>query len=361
MTQSIDAKRLHNHVLGGLAGAGMGDALGAATEQWHHTEIFAKFGGPLRSFQQPPPDTWSGAESNKLGQVTDDASQMFYLAHKLIECDGTLTHDDWVACLLQWADESPHVGNMGPTTRLVVQALKEGTDPNLVGVIGTSDRQPASHGATNGAAMRVAPAGLIHPGDLDAACDTALITCIPSHSTQIAISSACAIAAGVAHALEEGADVFSVVKACLYGARRGEDLAKEHGRIVPGPSILVRSELAVNLALKAESLPEAIKLIEDSIGNSVDACQSVPAAIGLFVFAEGDPLESIVGGTNIGNDTDTIAVIAGSLAGALRGVDAMPKDMFETFWQANADDEFDINELAEGLTKIALNNQGGSS
>ena len=37
MTQSIDAKRLHNHVLGGLAGAGMGDALGAATEQWHHT------------------------------------------------------------------------------------------------------------------------------------------------------------------------------------------------------------------------------------------------------------------------------------------------------------------------------------
>ena len=72
-------------------------------------------------------------------------------------------------------------------------------------------------------------------------------------------------------------------------------------------------------------------------------------------------MESIVGGTNIGNDTDTIAAIAGSLAGALRGVDAMPKDMFETFWQANADDEFDINELAEGLTKIALNNQGGSS
>ena len=163
MTQSTDAKRLYNHVLGGLAGAGMGDALGAATEQWHHTEIFEKFGGPLRSFQQPPPDTWSGAESNKLGQVTDDASQMFYLAHKLIECDGSLTHDDWVACLLQWADESPHVGNMGPTTRLVVQALKDGKDPNLVGCIGTSDRQPASHGATNGAAMRIAPAGLIHP------------------------------------------------------------------------------------------------------------------------------------------------------------------------------------------------------
>tara|TARA_B100000945_G_C20427732_1_gene621575 strand:- start:8797 stop:9879 length:1083 start_codon:yes stop_codon:yes gene_type:complete len=360
MSKAANGKELYKHILGGLACAGMGDALGAATEQWHHTEIFAKFDGPLRTFQQPPPDTWSGAESNKLGQVTDDASQMFYLAHKIIECNGNLTYDDWVDCLLQWADESPHVGNMGPTTRLVVEALKEGKDPNLVGCIGTSDRQPASHGATNGAAMRVAPAGLIHPGDLDGACETAFITCIPSHNTQIAISSACAIAAGVAHALEDDADVFSVVQACLYGARRGEEMAKERARVVPGPSILARSELAVNLALKAESLPDAIRLIEDTIGNSVDACQSIPAAIGLFVFAQGDPMESIVGGTNIGNDTDTIAAIAGSLAGALNGVDAIPKDMFDTFWEANAKDEFDIVELAQGLTNIATNNLGGS-
>lgn len=354
MTEVTGDKRLYNHILGALAAAGMGDALGAATEQWHHTEIFTKFGGPLRSFQQPPPDTWSGAESNKLGQVTDDTSQMYYLAHKLIECNGSLTREDWVACLLQWADESPHVGNMGPTTRLVVEALREGKDPNLVGCIGTSNRQPASHGATNGAAMRVAPAGLVHPGDLDAACDTAITTCIPSHNTQIAISSACAIAAGVAHGVEQGADVFSVVQACLYGARRGEELAKEHGRIVPGPSVLVRSELAVTLALRAQSLPEVITLIEDHIGNSVDACQSVPAAIGLFVFSKGDPLEAIVGGTNIGNDTDTIAAIAGALAGALSGVDALPQSMYETFRTANDDDEFDIEELARGLTSIAI-------
>jgi ADP-ribosylglycohydrolase len=361
MTGVVDEKRLYSHILGGLAAAGMGDALGAATEQWHHTEIFAKFGGPLRSFQQPPPDTWSGAESNKLGQVTDDASQMYYLAHKLIECNGSLSRQDWVDCLLQWADESPHVGNMGPTTRLVVEALREGNDPNLVGCIGSSDRQPASHGATNGAAMRVAPTGLIHPGDMDAACSTALITCIPSHNTQIAISSACAIAAGVAHAVEPGANVFSVVQACLYGAICGEELAKEHGRIVPGPSILVRTELAVTLALRAKSLREAIKLLEDHIGNSVDACQSVPAAIGLFVFSKGDPLEAIVGGTNIGNDTDTIAAIAGALAGALSGVDALPRSMYETFCTANADDEFDVEHLARGLTNIAIGGEGGVS
>ena len=71
-------------------------------------------------------------------------------------------------------------------------------DPSKVGVVGTSDRQMCKMGATNGSSMRVAPAGLVHPGDIEGACQTALITCLPSHNTQIAISAACAIAAGVA-------------------------------------------------------------------------------------------------------------------------------------------------------------------
>src|SRR2546429_6069467 len=38
----------------------------------------------------------------------------------------------------------------------------------------------------------------------------------------------------------------------------------------------------------------------------------------LFVFARGVPLESIVAGANIGNDNDTIATMAGALAGSDR-------------------------------------------
>ena len=152
--------------------------------------------------------------------------------------------------------------------------------------------------------------------------------------------------------MTEGADVFSVVQACLAGARRGEELAAERARVVAGPRVLSRIELAVNLALKATSLEEAMENIEAYIGNSVDAGESVPAAIGLFVFAGGDPIESIVGGTNIGNDTDTIAAMSGSLAGALKGFDAIPQDLYATFKEANID-EFNVETLAQGLTKIA--------
>ena len=346
--------RLYNHILGSLAVAGMGDALGAATEQWSTREIYEQYGGPLRTFLKPPPDTFAGAEGNELGQLTDDTSQMYYLAQTLIDTDGNLTAEAWVQCLLRWAAESPHVGNMGPSTRRVVEALRAGENPYKVGVVGTSDRQMAEMGATNGSSMRIAPAGLVHPGDIEGACQTALITCLPSHNTQIAISAACAIAAGVAEALTEGADVYSVTQACLAGARRGEELAAqtENARLAPGPSVVKRTELAISLGLKATTLEEALANIEGYIGNSVAAAESVPAAIGLFVFAGGDPIEAIVGGTNIGNDTDTIAAIAGSLAGALRGIKAVPPDMLATFKESNVQ-EVDVEKLAAGLTEIA--------
>ncbi len=66
--------------------------------------------------------------------------------------------------------------------------------------------------------------------------------------------------------------------------------------------------------------------------------ESVPAAVGIFVAAGGDPLETVVGGTNIGNDTDTIAAMAGSLAGALHGIEAVPADLFATVKAVNSED-----------------------
>lgn len=345
---------LHDRILGSLATAGLGDAMGAATEQWCTEEIYAKHGGPLRILYPPPPDTFAGAAGNKIAQITDDTSQMYYMAQSYIKCDGNFTNEDWVDCLIAWATESPHRANMGPSTRPVVEALQSNGNPYRVGLVGTSDRPMAHIGATNGSAMRVAPTGLVNPGNIEAACQDALITCIPSHNTQIAISSACAIAAGVAHALTPEADVFSVAQACLTGARRGEELTREHpnARWVPGSSILRRTELAISIALKATSLEEVMKDLEDYIGNSVAAADTTPTAIGLFVYAKGDPMESIVGGTNIGNDTDTIAAISGSLAGALKGFGAVPQDLFAQFKEANLH-EFDVEEIAKGITKIA--------
>ena len=344
---------LYDGILGCLSTAAMGDALGAATEQWSTAEIYARYNGPIKTFHKPPPDTFAAAAGNEPGELTDDASQMFYLAQTLIEQGGRLDEETWTACLLRWAAESPKVVNMGPSTRAVVEALREGRDPYKVNLVGQSDRQSVHMGVTNGAAMRIAPVGLTHPGDPPEACRDAVVTCLPAHNTQRAVSATCALAAGVAHAVTDGADVYSVVRACLDGASIGEDLARSHPRIrsVPGPRTAARIELAVTLALRARTREEALSLLESWVGNSLDVGESVPTAIGLFVFAGGDPLESIIAGANVGNDTDSIAAMAGALAGALRGFTRVPPGLYASLRAANA---FDIERIARGLAEIAI-------
>jgi len=341
-------ERLSQHILGSLATAAIGDAMGAATEQHSIPEIVEKFGGLLRELHVPSPETFS--HGNLAGQITDDTSQMFALAQLLIESDGDLTEQAWLETLIHWSRTSPHKNQMGPTTRPLLEALAAGQDTSAIGRTPFSARKLTSFGSTNGAAMRIAPAGLVHPGDIEAAVQLAWVTSRPTHGTQIAAAGAGAIAAGVAHALVSGADVLSVVRACLDGARLGEAIGIREGRRVPGPNIARRIEIAVEEALRASSLLDAITRIEASVGNSVMMVESAPAAVGVFVAASGDPLDTVSAGASIGNDSDTIAAMAGSLSGALRGISAVPADMFAT---VKAVSQEDIEAISAGLTVIA--------
>lgn len=348
MTRTYDHDRLYDHILGSLATAALGDALGAATEQHTTDEIVEKFGGLLRELRAPSSETLS--HGNRAGQITDDTSQMFALVEALIETDGELTEEAWIKALLHWAATSPEAFAMGPTTRPLLEALAAGQDSSNIGRSPNSTRKLTSFGTTNGAAMRIAPAGLVWPGDIERAVQLAWTTSRPTHDTQIAAAGAGAIAAGVAHALTPGADVFSVTQACLAGARLGEAIGIQQGRRVPGPSIIRRIELAVDEALRATNLQDALNRIEASVGNSVMMVESMPAAIGVFVAAQGDPFETVVGGANIGNDSDTIAAMAGALAGALRGIGAVPPALFAIVKAANSQN---IEGLATSLTAIA--------
>src|SRR6188508_823649 len=89
-----DRQRLADHILGSVATAALGDAMGAATEQHEISEIIEEHGGLLRELLAPSSDTFSGG--NLPGQITDDTSMMFVLAEALIESDGDLREDAWV-------------------------------------------------------------------------------------------------------------------------------------------------------------------------------------------------------------------------------------------------------------------------
>src|SRR5262245_66159357 len=102
MPEVGDRRRLYEHVLGSLATAALGDAMGAATEQHAIPEILEEHGGLLRELLAPKDDTFSGG--NLPGQITDDTSQVFALAAALLETGGDLTERAWTAKLLHWSD-----------------------------------------------------------------------------------------------------------------------------------------------------------------------------------------------------------------------------------------------------------------
>jgi len=342
---------LHDRILGSLCLAGMGDALGAPTEQWSIQEIASRYGGLVTAFHPPPPDTFAGANGGLRAEVTDDASQMYYLARALVAAGGSLDQAQWLACLLDWVATSPKATFMGPSTAAIVKALQDGGDVSRVGVIGQSLRKMTTVGTTNGAAMRVAPTGLVHPGDIEGACREALVTCLPSHDTDVAISAACSVAAATCAALVT-TSLQDVLAAAREGGRAGERLAGDHARRVAGPNYLARLELALTIAADAPSDRVFMRRIEQLVGNSVLAAESVPAAIALVAYAKGDPLRTIAIGASMGNDTDSIATMAGAIVGALAGKAALPQPLLAEFRAANAA-AFDLDAMAAGLAAIA--------
>src|SRR2546427_12365364 len=104
---------------------------------------------------------------------------MVRMAQAIIESNGSLTVEGVVKQLLKWADDPEAFRRFaGPTTRAAIEELRKGTDPRVVGRQGRLTRL----GTSNGAALRIAPAGLAHPRRLAGAGRGAVPLCPPPHA-----------------------------------------------------------------------------------------------------------------------------------------------------------------------------------
>lgn len=307
-------------VYGSLAAAATGDALGYPSHDMTQDEIRRRFGGYLDDFHPPFPDNPYHPKYMVAGQITDDTIMTLVIAEAIINAGGKIDAGYIGKTLARWAQKNNiwEISPMfGPTTKKKLKMLiADEDDPVQVGTAGNTQTE----GASNGSAMRISPAGLVNPGKIDEAIQLAAEVSLPTHGTQVAIAGAAAISAGIAEALKEDTNVSNVVSACLRGAREGREIGLKLARNVPAPDIAMRIDMAVSVALKATDIFEAGCLITDCVGNGLPAAESVPAAVGLFLAAGGDPELAVIAGANIGGDTDTIASMCGALAGALMGI-----------------------------------------
>lgn len=332
-------------ILGCLLGGAVGDAMGAATEVRTTEQIKEQFGGYVREFYTPPEDTF--AHGCKRGQITDDFSIAYLNCVEIVANNGRIDEETAKNALLKWYQVPEFKRFAGPTTKAAALALTGEPQPES----GRETFIPAVDNGkgTNGAAMKAAPIALFSGGDVDRAIRDTIKLCAVTHNNQVALSGACAISAATAQALHEKTTLTDIIEAGIYGAVRGDKLGRICGKIICGPSIEKRIKKAVELGILAENMEKAIVAIENYIGSGLMAAEAVPAVFGLMVAAKGDLLESIYGGVNIGDDTDTVGTMIGGIMGAYWGASGFPAAYISVIKENN---RIDIEGLAQQIEEL---------
>jgi ADP-ribosylglycohydrolase len=329
---------LEAHILGCLYGVAVGDAMGTAP-YLVRAESVARL-GRITDFLAPA-DDHQIHRGFRRGQVTDDTEQTVALAEAII-ADGAVTVEGVARAIVGWYDRvgGEQASWVGPSTRRAVQAIKAGADPHTTGRYGT----------TNGAAMRVTPAGCIHPGDIPAAVESAARACQPTHYTAVAVACAAAVAAAVARALVPGATLDTLLDAACEGAAQGSAYAS--GEFLP--NIARRIRWAVGIGTSGRDEDAILDDLYDYVGVSLAIHETVPAAFAVLAMAEGDPMRTALLAANLAGDADTTGAIACGIAGALRGSSAFPRDAIDLI--ATTNPQYDFPALAHGLATIAAGN-----
>ncbi|GAB3567343.1 ADP-ribosylglycohydrolase family protein [Amycolatopsis endophytica] len=309
---------MRERVLSTLAGLAIGDALGMPTEGKAPHDIT-----PVTNFQ--------AARGMPAGGVTDDTQQAVIMARLLIGNDGRIDPRRLADELLDWERDLRSRGIrglLGPSTRAAVTAVAAGEPLEKAG----------RHGTTNGAAMRIAPVGIVNPPELPLLVDRVVEASWVTHNTGVALAGAAAVAAAVSAGIggasrEEATDC--AIEAAELAARRGNWVAA--------------GDVAARIRWARTMNPADIASL---IGTSVATQESVPAAFAVLAHNP-DPWEACRVAASLGGDTDTIASMAGAIAGACHGAGAFPEEAVRTVTEVN---ELPLPELADGLLKLRARN-----
>jgi len=336
-TSSAHADHDQDRALGTLTGLAIGDALGMPSQMMSRPEVLSRFGPDGVTGFEPADSDHPLAAGMAAGSVTDDTEQTLVLARLLLAGGGRVDAADFVAALLDWEADMRARGSLdllGPSTRGALARV----------LAGESTAESGRFGVTNGAAMRVAPVGIVVPAaDLPALVDRVADSALATHNTGIAIAGAAAVAAAVSAGID-GASVAEATAVGIEAARLGADRGfwSAAGQVAP------RIRWAVDL-MDARRPEESLALIYELVGTSLASQESVPAAFAVLALHPDDPWRACLAAASLGGDSDTIASMAGAVGGAVFGVGAFPPAAVDTVRRVNA---LDLAPLAAALLAL---------
>ncbi|MFN4219421.1 MAG: ADP-ribosylglycohydrolase family protein [bacterium] len=259
-------------------------------------------------------------------RYTDDTAMMIGVAESLINCKGFDGEDITKRFIENYLREPWRGYGWGPP-RIFNMIIKEGRSWYEM-----LDRKIYPGGSFgNGAAMRIAPIGLLYYDNPEKLRDIVYKSSIITHSHELAIEGAFIQAYAVSLAVKTNPPFLD----------KYEFLTKIKS-VVKNEKYLKKIEIMEKFLKEKADKIDVIK----HLGNGVEALNSVPTAI--YSFLVGNSFEeSVVYAVSLGGDADTIGAMSGAIAGAYYGIENIPLK-----WKEKLENREYIEKLAEKLWEV---------
>lgn len=249
-------------------------------------------------------ELYEGAKS------TDDTEFAVLTAQTLIDCRGNLTTEHLVASWKKYILEQGGARDRGGKPLYgAVANLQRGWLPPRTGRDNVQNND-------DGAAMRIAPIGIICAGNPARAAELAAIDAEISHAND-GIWGAQAVAASVAVALIDATP---------------EEIVAAGRATIPDDSWLGRTlDHTMSLCQQANSIEEVWERLHSDLWTPVHSmvAEALPQAYAVFYMTGGDFRKGLFWAGNFGRDADTISAIVGALSGAMHGTAVIPPEWIE--------------------------------
>ena len=296
--------RLLSRFTGSLLGVAIGDSIGARREG--STEITDEI-------------------ADLAPRYTDDTAMTLGVAESLIE-QKEFHYWHMIGQLLRNYEQEPW-RRYGNTVTRVFRMMRHGR----LG-FGMLDRDIYTEGSFgNGAAMRMAPVGLLYHDDPRTLRDIAYHCASITHSHDLALEGAILQACAVA--LSVLTDPQNLNRTEFLGALR---------MITNSPQYQDRMKMIVRFM---DSHPRREEVI-GQLGNGGSALESVPTAIYSFLVTS-DFKSALLYAVSLGGDADTIGSMTGAIAGACYGVEGIPSQ-----WRETVENREKIERTARELWRV---------
>ena len=281
---SAQTPSLLDRFRGCILGQAVGDALGAPFETMPASAIYYGFGFARKIIAAPPVDRL---------EYTDDTQMMIGVAETLIS-HGRIRQEELMAAFVANFDPARAYG---PGTHQIIDFAAAGGDWRS---LSATIFPGGSLG--NGAAMRVAPIGLLFHEDLERVAEEAVHSAVLTHSHPIGVDGARLLAIAIAIAIRDPAFDRAAFFAELIHQVATEEFSE---------AVTQASQLTLNDNVS-------------QLGTSLEAHRSVPTAIACFASYPESYADAVGRAVGLGGDTDTLAARTGALSGAHLGIQGVP-------------------------------------